>query len=145
MKNLRPIAFIAATAALAGLFSGCASAPATFSYNGEQVPAMNLTAITCSNPYELSQDCSSFSGAKRKVQIGGLEVKVAGSAAGDVVLLMASGLTFKPEELRAAGVALEKMAADRGIQVLERKAGGNGSALAALMIVFDGDVYSLLQ
>lgn len=127
------------------LFSGCASTPKFVSYNGEQVPAVSVLSITCSKPYELSQDCSSLSGGKLRVNLGGYELKAAGSENGDVVLLMATGLTFKSDELRIAGSELEQLASDAGFNVLERKVGAHGDAIGALLIVFDGDVYSLLK
>lgn len=43
---------------------------------------------SCSNPYTLTQDCSSWSGATRKIKIDEIEFSIAGSAEGNAILLM---------------------------------------------------------
>jgi hypothetical protein len=53
--------------------------------NSEHIGGIGMT---CSRPYKFSQDCSIWSGAKRHITINGEEIKVAGSAGGDVILVM---------------------------------------------------------
>jgi hypothetical protein len=51
---------------------------------------INALLMTCNSPYKLTQDCSIWSGAKRPIDIGGREIKVAATADGKAVLVMDS-------------------------------------------------------
>jgi len=89
---------------------------------------------TCGSPYELTQDCSWFSGATRSLDLGGIHLRVAGSEKGDVVLLSSGerllALQAVLETLAAAGIAVEGL----------RAMGDNG-----LFLELDGDGYGVLK
>jgi len=44
--------------------------------------------VSCNKPYKLKNDCSLWSGAKRIVEINGIEFRLAATADGKVVLIM---------------------------------------------------------
>jgi hypothetical protein len=67
--------------------AGCAATPPPVADAGASDDISTLS-LSCKKPYALTQDCSGFSGAKRRISVDGFDVKVAGSAAGDVVLVM---------------------------------------------------------
>lgn len=66
-----------------------------FGIDKNEFPASNVpeeisyTAASCNRPYKLTQDCSFWTGAARKVQIGDTTVKIAGSENGNIILVMA--------------------------------------------------------
>jgi len=135
---------------IAALFSGCVTTPEVVVYNGRTLPTVSLLSIECDEPYELTQDCGSLMGAKRKVQLGDQIVHVAGSADGTVILMMGEKrLRFDNENMTAAGAALEALIADNGLTLLETTAGAavadGEAAIGALFFVTDGDAYSLLK
>ena len=70
----------------AGL-AACATTPPPVADAGA-ADELSTLSLSCKKPYALTQDCSGLSGAKRRIAIDGFDVKVAGSAAGDVVLVM---------------------------------------------------------
>lgn len=72
--------------AILSLVAGCASTTVVTDAQGHE--AINTVGMTCKKPYELSRDCSIWSGATRKIDIEGFELKIAGSEAGTEVLVM---------------------------------------------------------
>ncbi|MBQ0800088.1 MAG: hypothetical protein KBT63_12475 [Porticoccaceae bacterium] len=48
---------------------------------------ISAVSMSCSKPYKLEQDCSGFSGPTKKINLSGVEMKVAGTADGKVVVL----------------------------------------------------------
>lgn len=73
---------------LIGIFflAGCAST--TVVTDAENNQSINTATMTCKKPYILTQDCSIWSGAARKLSIDGFPVKVAGSEDGSIILVM---------------------------------------------------------
>lgn len=76
------------------LLSGCAATPSVD--EAENSNSINTVTMSCSKPYELTQDCSFWSGATRKINIDGFVVKVAASADGKVILVMDTKLFSMP-------------------------------------------------
>jgi len=64
----------------------CASTPVAPEAAGEN--PISTVGMTCSKPYRLTRDCSLMWGASREVFVEGYRIKVAGSEAGDVILVM---------------------------------------------------------
>lgn len=50
--------------------------------------SINPITISCKKPYVFTQDCSAWSGAKRKINIDGFDVVVAGSEDGSIIVVM---------------------------------------------------------
>lgn len=50
--------------------------------------SLNFDSTNCNRPYKLTEDCSFWSGATRKIEINGVRAKIAGTADGKIILLM---------------------------------------------------------
>lgn len=51
-------------------------------------PSVSALEVSCGKPIGFTQDCSSFSGAKRKIEIEGQTIRIAGNTEGNAVLIM---------------------------------------------------------
>ena len=75
----------AVVAALVAMLAGCTVVkPVPESADQKQLKAL---AITCESPFPLTQDCSNSSGAEKLIVIDEVRVEIAGSAAGDILLV----------------------------------------------------------
>lgn len=90
MKSIILIVFLS-------LVSGCATVNTVGEASNED--AINTVTMSCKKPYILSQDCSIWSGATRKILLNDYKVKVSGSEDGKTILVMdaksLSNLLFK--------------------------------------------------
>jgi len=104
-------------------------------------------AATCNNPFALSQDCSNWSGAKRKIKINGVEAKIAGSEDGKVVMVMGPSL-FSGSLSINADKALDETAnvlKENGIAIKKVTGITLGKNIAGYFIELDGDGYKVLK
>jgi hypothetical protein len=140
------IVSIVSIIAISIFFSGCVSTPPSVSYNGEQIPTVGMLSVSCKKPYELSQDCSGISGAKRDIVFENHEVRIAGSEDGTIILIMGKGaIKLETMKLTVATSAIEQYLIDEGFTILERKAIAGNDEVAGYYLVFDGDAYSRLK
>jgi hypothetical protein len=70
------------------ILAGCAS-PSPSDLRSE-IPGLWMT---CNRPYQLTQDCSIWSGATREIEINGVQMKISGTADGRVVVVMPTDAT----------------------------------------------------
>jgi len=68
------------------LFPGCQTTP-VYVGDANEVDVISTFGFTCNKPYELSQDCSGWSLMNRKISLSGIDMKIAGSIDGQVVLI----------------------------------------------------------
>jgi len=139
---------------VAALACGCATTPEVAETDG----VVSTTLSKCSD-YDFTQDCSFWSGAKRRIQIDGFELRVAGSTAGDNILIMDAKLaenafsdavrlnigedkhsTYVNESYRV----IEKHLGEHGISILKTIRLGKISEIDGYIIQLDGDGYSVL-
>jgi len=139
---------------VAALASGCATTPEV----AETDEVVSTTLSKCSD-YDLTQDCSYWSGAKRKIRIDEFEVRIAGSTAGDFILIMDANLaenvlsddirlrigkdkhsTYVNESYRV----VEKRLGEHGISIVKTIRLGKVSEIDGYIIELDGDGYSVL-
>jgi hypothetical protein len=85
--------------------------------------AITLWDLSCSHPVELERDCSSWSGAKREIELDGVPMKLAGSADGRHVLVLrltnsAAATGRLDEESRQAYLAIAKALRQRGVGIV---------------------------
>jgi hypothetical protein len=85
--------------------------------------AVSAWKLSCSYPVALERDCSSFLGPKRQVELGGVEVRLSGSADGRQVLVLrtssAAALTGRlDEQSRRAYLALRDKLRARAIGIV---------------------------
>ena len=87
---------------------GCANKEIIQSYipveaQGEDI--VNAVTMGCNSPYELSQDCDMWQGANRIISIRNLEVQVAASKWGRLILIMPSQKNCDLASLNCSTVA----------------------------------------
>ena len=130
--------------------AGCGTVTATVP-DAEGVEHVSAIGMGCSKPYELTQDCSGFSGATRLVEVGDFQFKVAGSEDGSIVLMMGAkpnSDAWSGKSTEKANVAYEitkKFLMDNGIAVSKVEPVSSGSLLAGYIITTDGNAYELLS
>jgi hypothetical protein len=86
----------------------------------KRVLPVNAVHVTCKKPYLLEQDCSNWSGAKRKILIDDYQCKIASSDDGTVILIMTSAKTGEAteEELRSPTSHLLTKANNRCLELI---------------------------
>jgi hypothetical protein len=137
------------TLALCALFtlSACISAPSVISYKGTQIKAHNAATASCTEPYQLTRNCSDWSGAELKVQFQGLKARVAGTEDGKTVMVMTTVATLPTQQQaeQAADVVIG-IAAMHGFHVVrvEALAVNHRNSVPGFFLHFDGNVYSHL-
>lgn len=78
---------IICTSVVCLLAAGCVSSPAIRVSDAQGVESVSAFAMTCSSPFELTRDCSSWSGPEKPISVGGQPVKVASNASGTITVL----------------------------------------------------------
>ncbi len=133
-------------AAVTLITSGCITVPATVLYNNSEIPAVGPTGNRCKQPYLLTQDCSIFSYATRIIEIEGKRARIAGSADGNILLVMLEEeLRLDTFELNYLSHLIEDFLTSKGLSINEMKAMAGNGETAGYFFVFDGDAYSLLK
>jgi len=119
--------------------------------DAEGVDHISGLGMGCKKPYELTQDCSGFSGATRLVEVSGFRFKIAGSSGGDTVFMMGAKPTsdaWSGKSAETANVAYEvtkKTLAENGVKVLKTEPVSTGPTLMGYVINTDKDAYSVLS
>lgn len=85
---------------LALVISGCASTGENVVPDAANQDAVSYLFTTCGGKYDFSQDCSNFNGAKRKILVGGVKCRVAGSSDGRMILLQGIAKYFPTARTR---------------------------------------------
>ena len=120
---------------------------------------INYDTLSCKKPFNLTQDCSNWSGAKRKIIIEGLSMKIAGSDCGKAVIIMPDtgrmtelkdGLTLGLKELnsgpaRACLDTVRPLLEARGFTVKSITKVPSRASVRGYVLVLDGDAYSYLK
>lgn len=129
------------------IFAGCASVPPQIDFYGRSVPTVSAFSVGKDKPYPLAQDYSSMVWADRMIDFKGTRVRVAGSADGKVVMLMAdTKMDYKSMIIANVAQQMEAHFATQGIKLLEIKAAAmSATDIAAYYLVFDQDVYTSLK
>jgi hypothetical protein len=118
--------------------------------------AIAAPALSCREPFDFVHDCQTVATPRRKIEIGTVSLRVAGSSDGTLVLLLAgprrwqdfSSTYYQTREyerrtnraLRAVEEELER----HGVRILGVAAVASGKWLYAYVIETDGDAYSIL-
>lgn len=106
---------VALVMAAAMAASGCASEPAPRVSDAQGVESISAITMGCGKPFELTQDCSMWSGPTKKIEVGGQVIKVAGNAEGTRTVLFgqnnSSNLAYDllKRELVSRGYEIEKV------------------------------------
>jgi hypothetical protein len=121
--------------------------------------AINAVSMTCKRPYLLTQDCSIWSGATRTIAIHGFEVKIAGSDAGNIILVMDAHMYKNtllsnpfvlnlPRHSRATNNsfrAVSLVLAERDVEIIEVIPVTSFGNIDGYVIRVEGEGYGILQ
>jgi len=144
-NRIRTMSFAVLTTAVAVFLSGCKTTPVYVGdANGADV--ISTFGFTCSKPYELSQDCSNWSGATRKISFNGFDMKIAGSINGQVVLIMGpSVFAMHNEKINIAFELVKRELFENDIRLLATRPVAWLGELCCYVIETSGDAYSVLN
>lgn len=140
MKTLRWIPLVL----IASLLAGCVSVPPSYQFGLTDIRTVGVLSVSCKKPFALSQDCSGLMGPTRRIAFEGTEIKIAGSADGTAVLMMAGSIGFKSHELSVTALKIDAFLTDAGLKRVDAVAGVVNNDLGALALLYDGDAYTLL-
>lgn len=132
------------------LLSACGTVTAIVP-DAEGVEHVSAIGMGCKKPYPLTQDCSGFSGATRRVEISEFRFKIAGSEDGSIVLLMGEKQmsdAWAGRSAETANIAYElvkKQLVESGVTITLAEPVSSGALLAGYVITTDGDAYSVLS
>ena len=148
-------------AILAGLLifsvGGCASSK--IAEGAREEDKVSTLKVSCSKPYELTQDCSVLSGAKRKIWIQGHKIKIAGSADGKIVLVMdphpfltaaITGATFWLADAQSAEnnesfYQVRSLLQAKGVEIIKVVPINSFGSIDGYFLELDKDGYSILK
>jgi hypothetical protein len=124
--------------------SACTNTPTIITFNDQSVGTYN-PAAGCTS-LQLSQDCSKVIGATRHIKIDEIELRIAGSADGRVLLVM-SKPTLSPDTaaLKRGATAIKNFLLSKGIDIIESKAIYGDNLIVGYHYTFDTDGYSYLK
>jgi len=126
------------------LLAACTNTPTVISFNEKSVGIYN-PAASCVGLL-LNQDCSKLTGATRHIEIDTIELRIAGSADGRVLLVM-SKPTLTPDEtaLTDGVAAIKKFLLRKAIRPVATKLIYGDNTILGYHYTFDIEVYSHLK
>lgn len=136
---------------LGALFYACQTAASVYVPDAAGRDAISAVGMTCSSPAQLDQDCSSWSGATREIEIETVRMKVAGSRDGRTVLIAgpdASADMLKGSHGQVTRVAYEvakRRLSESGIKIVNVTPVASVGVLYGYLIMTDTDSYSILK
>ena len=138
-------------AALLGAGACLACQTPNYVPDAQGAKSISIASLSCSKPYELSQDCSTWDGASREIEIGDFRMKVAGSADGRVVLLMGpspigdSARQTHGDVTNFAYEDVKRELAGAGIAIVKVEPVASLGQLMGYAVHADGDAYAVLK
>lgn len=97
----------------------------------------------CNKPYKLTQDCSFFSGPKRKVEIDGLNFKITGSANGDIIFM--AGKWFRSDLAAMAFKVAKDLLLKNKINIKKVRPVITLGQTQGYLLILDGNGYDVLS
>jgi hypothetical protein len=136
MKNLIFTGFL--------LLASCTNTPTIINFNDKSVGTYNPAAGCVS--LLLKQDCSKIIGATRHIEIDTIELRIAGSVDGRVILIM-SKPTLAPDTvaLKEGAAVIKNFFLKKAIKLIEAKVIYGDNIIVGHHYTFDVDAYSHLK
>jgi len=101
-------------------------------------------SLTCNKPFVFERDCSNWSGPRRRIEVRGIEAKVAGSADGRTVVVMNASLSRR-EIASTIYSAVETELRSHGIEINRVTAVSMLGKVHGYIFELDEDGYSVLE
>jgi hypothetical protein len=105
---------------------------------------ISALSLSCKKPFVLEQDCSSWSGPKRRIEARGIAIKIAGSADGRTIALM-SASAWKPQFPLEGYATVEAELRSHDIQIRNITTIETLGTTQGYILELDGDGYSILK
>ncbi len=112
MKKIAALVLVGAT------LVGCSSSPALRVADAEGVESVSALGMSCGKPFELTQDCSGWSGPTKKINVGGHQVKVAGNATGTVTVMFGENNSKATQTSNLGFELLKRELVTRGFEIV---------------------------
>jgi len=111
----------------------------------KSTPAVHASQWSCKEPFLLKRSCSKASGPKKKKEIGGIDVRVAGTKDGTVLLVTPVEFGLLTEwPARDRYFAVVEAAEEKGLTAVSATAMVAEGIVLGYWIKFDGDAWSAL-
>lgn len=105
---------------------------------------ISLASLSCKKPFVLEQDCSSWSGPTRRIEVRGVTIKVAGSADGRTIALMSSS-AWKPQFPLEGYAAVEAELRSHNMEIRNITTIETFGTIQGYIFELDRDGYSILK
>ena len=131
------------TGLVASLLMGCVSAPALRVSDAEDIASVSAIGLSCKKPFELTQDCSGWSGPTKKISIDGNSLKVS-SNADETITVMFSKNNSKATQASNLGYELMKNELiKRGFKIIKVTPIESGGLMFGYAIETDKPAYKI--
>lgn len=135
----------AASALCLSLLTGCLSSPPKLVSDAEGEDFVDAIAMTCHQPYELTQDCGAVFGPAAKLDIDSVNMKIAGSEDGKLIVLRAGSVFVRRGEgANDAYRLVETVLSENQVQVTRLVPLVSANILKGYAITTDSPAYELL-
>jgi len=115
------------------------------------VEPIAYSEVTCKSPFPLKRSCSRSRGAKKRVELESLDLRLAGSKDGRILLVMPEDSLERAELGTATGVSNEgfyivsDLATRAGVPAVRATALLAGREVVGYLVEFDGDAWEALD
>ncbi|MEX2961554.1 hypothetical protein [Microbulbifer sp. TYP-18] len=131
---------------IATLLTACISNPPVLVPDSLKNDSISAIGMTCNSPYKLEQDCSSLSGPTKKVFISGVEMKVAGTSDGKVIVMFgASSISPNMQEINTSYELIKRELVSNEVDILKVTPVISSNILFGYAIETDKSAYSFIS
>lgn len=112
-----------------------------------QLSNVSGATATCSNPYPLTQSCNIWSGASRRIDVGGQKLKIAGSADGKIILIRDAAILPKNSVSSRGSAQYDAVKAAlqaSGVHILKQRDMVSAGKTVGFFLETNGNAYSAL-
>lgn len=115
--------------------------------DAEGAEPISSIGMSCGKPYKLTQDCSIWDGARRKIRVKELDMKVAATEDGSIVVVTGTKRLSSSYEAmtNTAYEVVKRELYENDISITEVRPIATAGELYGYLIIADGDAYSILK
>jgi len=126
--------------------TACVSNPPVLVPDALNSKSISGISMSCSSPYELSNDCSGLSGPTKKIAISGVKMKVAGTDDGKVIMMFGySSLSPNMQEINTGYEMIKRELVTNNITIVKVKPVVSSNILFGYALETDKPSYDVLS